>query len=547
MFKIERCVEMFTSSYLTIALFLKNYLMKLITTVFFVLCSSFFLSCKNLTGDAKKAETVVKDSVESGAPLFHFGPKKNWINDPNGLVFHNGVYHLFYQYNPFADIWGHMSWGHATSKDLMHWTEQPVAIPEFTEHDTVVTSIFSGTAFIDSFNTSGLGTKENTSPMIAIYTGNVKVGDRQLAQYQNLAYSNDNGQTFIQYKGNPILDIHSKEFRDPKVFWYAPSKQWVMIVSKPDEYKVLFFGSVNLKDWKKLGEFGGNIGNIATVWECPDIFELPVSNSSGEKKWVITVSAGHPQMGFVSMQYFVGNFNGKTFTADPLPYPLYMDFGKDFYAGITYNNMPASDSRKIMIGWINCWEYARDIPSNGFRGRMSVPRNLTLMKSNAGYELLQQPVAEFDALKKEVFSLSTQQVDSVFDLSFHGTSYELDVTMDASQAKASGIKILKSKKEETILKYDNALKVFSVDRTQSGNVNFSPKFSSVETTSVEPENGTINLRILVDKRIITVFINEGRKVITDQVFPLEHEGGIQLFSEGGKAQFKNVKVYKIEE
>ncbi len=526
---------------------LKNYLMKLISTVFFILFSSFFLSCKNLTDDAKKVETIVTDSVVSNRPLFHYGPQKNWINDPNGLVFYNGVYHLYYQYNPFADIWGHMSWGHATSKDLMHWTEQPVAIPEFTEHDTVVTSIFSGTAFIDSFNTSGLGTKQNPAPMIAIYTGNVTASEKQLAQYQNMAYSNDNGQTFTEYKANPILDIHSKEFRDPKVFWYVPSKQWVMIVSKPDQYKVLFFGSGNLKDWKKLGEFGGNIGNRATVWECPDIFEMPVANGNGEKKWVITVSAGHPQIGFVSMQYFVGNFNGKTFTADPLPYPLYMDYGKDFYAGITYNDIPASDGRKIMIGWINCWQYARDIPSDGFRGRMSVPRNLTLMKSNGGYELLQQPVNEFDALRKETFSLDNKEVDSVFDLSFHGTSYELDATIDASAAKASGIRILKSKNEETVLKYDNTTKIFSVDRTHSGDVNFSPKFSSVDTAVVYPENRVITLRILVDKRIVTVFINDGKKVITDQVFPLEQEGAIQLFSEGGKTIFKNVRVYKIAE
>jgi len=519
--------------------------MKLLVAAFLSLTSLFFLSCKNFTGDSTKSAIVVKDSVESTRPLFHYGPQKNWINDPNGLVFHDGVYHLFYQYNPFANTWGHMSWGHATSKDLIHWTEQPIAIPEFTEHDTVVTSIFSGTAFIDSFNTSGLGTKENPSPMIAIYTGNVTTSGKQLAQYQNLAYSNDNGQTFTQYKGNPILDIHSKEFRDPKVFWYAPSKQWVMIVSKPDEYKVFFFGSANLKDWKKIGEFGGNIGNIATVWECPDIFQLPVTNNGGEKKWVITVSAGHPQVGFVSMQYFVGNFDGKKFTADPLPYPLYMDFGKDFYAGITYNNIPASDGRKIMIGWINCWQYARDIPSDGYRGRMSVPRNLTLIKSNEVYELLQQPIAEFDALRKEVFSLNNQEVDSVFDLSFHGNSYELDVTLDANSAGSEGIKILKSKNEETILKYNNSTKVFSLDRTHSGIVNFSPKFSSVETTSVTPENGAINLRILVDKRIITVFINDGKNVITDQVFPLENEGGIQLFSEGGKAIFKNVRAYKI--
>lgn len=528
--------------------FFKNsntYLMKLLAVSVSLLTFCFFQSCRN-PGESSTTKTVAsKDSVSVIKPLFHFGPQTNWINDPNGLVFNKGTYHLFYQYNPFSDVWGHMSWGHATSNDLMHWKEQPVAIPEFMEHDSVITSIFSGTAFIDSFNTSGLGNSGN-APMIAIYTGNVMVGTKQIAQYQNLAYSNDNGQTFTQYKGNPILDIHSKEFRDPKVFWYAPTKQWVMVVAKPDEYKVHFYGSANLKDWKKLGEFGGNIGNKTRVWECPDIFELPVENSD-EKKWLITVSAGHPQENYLSMQYFVGNFDGKKFTADPLPYPLYMDFGKDFYAGITYNDLPASQGRRVMIGWINCWEYANVIPSTGYRGRMSVPRKLSLMKNSQGsYELMQQPVKEFDALKKEIFSASNEQVDSVINLSFHGTSYEMDVTIEPGAAKAEGIKILKSKSEATVLRYNTANKILSFERANSGDVSFSPKFSSIETVGAALQNGMITLRILVDKKIVTVFINDGQSVITDQVFPLEHDGGIQLFSEGGKSIFKAVKIYSID-
>lgn len=519
--------------------------MKLLTISVIVLFLFFFQSCNNSDESSVKSIVVSKDTLSANKPLFHYGPQKNWINDPNGLVFNNGTYHLFYQYNPFADVWGHMSWGHATSNDLMHWTEQPVAIPEFTKHDSVATSIFSGTAFIDSFNTSGLGASANSSPMIAIYTGNVTVGTKQIAQYQNLAYSNDNGQTFSQYKDNPVLDIHSKEFRDPKVFWYAPTKQWIMIVSKPDEYKVHFYGSTNLKEWKKLSEFGGNVGDKTRVWECPDIFELPVENSH-EKKWVITVSAGHPQKNFLSMQYFVGNFDGKKFIADPLEYPLYMDFGKDFYAGITYNNLPDSQSRVVMIGWINCWEYANNIPSTGYRGRISVPRSLSLMKTSQGsYELIQQPVKEFDALKKEVFSVNNEQVDSVVDLSFHGNSYELDLAIEADAAATTGIKLLKSKDEEIILKYHSVEKIISLDRTQSGEVDFSPKFPSIENAPVNPQNGIIRLRILVDKKIVTVFINDGQSVVTDQVFPQENEGGIQLFSEGGKSVFKSVKIYTI--
>lgn len=517
------------------------------STIFFIglmLCC--ILSCNDQWQVANTKNSTTGDSARSNQPLFHFGPPKNWINDPNGLVFHNGVYHLFYQYNPFSDKWGHMSWGHATSTDLMHWKQEPVAIPEFRKKDTLVTSIFSGTAFIDSFNTSGLGTSSNPSPLIAIYTANV-TASQQVAQYQNMAYSNDNAKSFTQWESNPILDIHSREFRDPKVFWYAPAKKWVMIVAKPDDHKVLFFGSSTLKKWTKLGDFGGNIGNTDKVWECPDIFELPVENSVGENKWVITVSAGHAQNGFEAMQYFVGNFDGRQFTADPLQYPLYLDQGKDFYAGITYNDIPASDGRRILVGWINCWEYANLIPSGGYRGRLSVPRKLTLFKNTAGgYQLMQQPVREFDALRQEVFSLVNTEVDSVFNFSFHGRSYEMDVTFDPGNARMEGVKILKSKDEETVLKYNFGSETFSLDRTKSGDVSFSPKFSSVETAKVSPEKGLIKMKILVDKTIVSVFINDGKTVLTDQVFPKEQEGAIQLFSEGGKTNFKSVKIYTVQ-
>jgi fructan beta-fructosidase len=261
--------------------------------------------------------------------------------------------------------------------------------------------IFSGSAVVDSFNTSGFGEK-GQMPIVAIYTSHIDKKGKGLAQHQSIAYSVDEGKTWQQYVNNPVLDIHLTDFRDPKVFWYAPEKKWIMAVVKSLEYKVQFYTSTNLKKWNLLSEFGG-IGNIDKIWECPDLFPMTVETSN-EQKWVLSLSAGHPHKDFIAVQYFIGNFDGKTFTADKLNYPLYVDYGKDFYAGVTYNNIPASDERRIMIGWANCWNYANDIPTKGFRGAYAVPRALTLKNTTDGLRLYQLPVTELDNTERDLYS-----------------------------------------------------------------------------------------------------------------------------------------------
>ncbi|MBO0940000.1 glycoside hydrolase family 32 protein [Fibrella sp. HMF5335] len=482
--------------------------------------------------------------AEEYRPRYHFTPPKNWINDPNGTIYANGEYHLFYQHNPFGNEWGHMSWGHATSKDLIRWQHLPLAIPEFTSADgKSQTAIFSGSTVVDKNNQSGLCPVGTKDCMVAIYTGNVSAGGKQTAQYQNLAYSADKGRTWTEYAHNPVLDLHTKEFRDPNVFWYAPGRKWLMAVIKPTDHQAAFYESVNLKDWKLLSLFGP-MGDTTRVWECPALFEVPVEGSSA-KKWVLTVSSGHRQKNYLAMQYFVGDFDGKTFTPQRQNEILYVDEGKDFYAGIPFNDRPTNRRKPIMIGWLNDWEYANKIPTTPFKGAMSVPRELSLQNTPQGYRLVQTPIS-LAAFRKKVTTITNMTVDKPTPLGYAGESYELEATITVGSAKKVGIRLLKSGAEESVLTYDTATQTLSFDRTHSGNVTFSDRFPSIESVRVAPQNGRLKLHLLVDKSIIEIFANDGQRVMTDLVFPTKHEGNIELFSDGGAAVFDALTVWEVK-
>ncbi|MEP6927282.1 MAG: glycoside hydrolase family 32 protein [Ginsengibacter sp.] len=508
-----------------------------------ILLASFI--CFFVTTTFSQPADKIKNS-QTYRPTFHFTPKQNWINDPNGLVYYKNNYHLYFQHNPFGNKWGHMSWGHATSKDLMKWKQTTVAIPEYKNADGTVTMIFSGTAVVDSFNTSGFGTKEDHSPLVAVYTANIIKHDTGFAQYQNIAYS-FNGVNFMQYKKNPVLDIKAKDFRDPKIFWYQPGRKWIMIVSKPTDFKVQFYSSTDLKSWTYLSEFG-NTGNQDRVWECPDIFEMPVENGN-EKKWVITLSAGHPQNGYLAMQYFVGEFDGNSFKADNLSYPLYIDYGKDFYAGITYNNLPVKDRRRIMIGWANSWEYANDIPTKGFRGMMAIPRTLSLLKSKDGkYMLLQQPIEELKTYRgKMLFDKKTVSIkNGTNNPGINGDALDIEFVLAKNDLEKSGIKVFKHGEEETLIYFDKKNNTVKIDRTKSGNVNFSKRFPGIDSVRISSGDGDLKFRILIDKSIVEVFINNGEYALTDLVFPTKENGAIEFFTTPGLiTEFKNVKIWKM--
>jgi fructan beta-fructosidase len=478
----------------------------------------------------KNVETATNQLYhERYRPQYHFSPAQNWTNDPNGLVYYKDEYHLFFQYNPLGDKWGHMSWGHAVSKDLLHWEQLPVAIGEYanpSRNDS--TMIFSGTVVVDSKNTSGLCTGSDC--LIAIYTAHVHRNGQGVNQNQSLAYSNDQGRTWQRYANNPVLDIKRKDFRDPKVFWYEPKHRWIMAVVIPDEHKIQFYQSEHLTEWNLSGEFG-NVGDTTKIWECPDVF--PVSNGEQaiqDSPWVLTLSGNHPAGGpYVGMQYFVGKFNGDTFIANDKGV-RYVDYGKDFYAGIVINNRLKEGP--TMIGWAQNWAYAPRTPTSPWRGAMSLPRNLSSDDHSGG--LRQYPFFPSELRGNKISSGSK----------ISGQSLELQIEMMPEDSRECGVKVLKSEGEETIIGYNVESHEMFVDRTHSGNVSFDQGFASIERAKVEPVDGKIHLQILIDHSIIEIFVNHGTTVFTECVYPTKEEALVETYSKEGAASF-NVDAWEM--
>ena len=423
---------------------------------------------------------------------------------------------------------------------------------------------------IDRGNRSGLCPPGTTDCLVAIYTGNVTVGDKQRAQYQNLAYSADKGRTWTQYAQNPVLDIGSKEFRDPSVFWHEPTQKWIMATVKATEHRAAFYASTDLKTWTFLSHFGP-LGDTTKVWECPALVPVPIEGEAGraakdKSRWVLFISSGHPQPGYVGMQYFVGDFDGTQFTlsndnpkpvapAAGVPYAALsgsgsvVDWGKDYYAAIPYNDLPnlsAQLAKPVMIGWANNWAYAGDLPTTPFKGVMSLPRQIALRRTPAGLQLVQQPIAAVTRLREPATVTKTglrltNQTQPLVDST--SNAYELLVTLAPGTAKRAGIRLARSGTEETLVYYADGQ--LQLDRTRSGNVAFNKRFASVETAPLTPRAGLLTLRIFVDKSLVEVFANDGERVITDQIFPTGSAGGISLFAEGGTAAFRRVSLHPI--
>lgn len=482
-------------------------------------------------------------------PAYHFAPAKNWTNDPNGLVFYNGLYHLFFQYNPQGDTWGHMSWGHAVSKDLIAWTEWPVALEDYKNEDGTTTMFFSGTAVEDKNNTSGLATKAGEKPLVAIYTAHRDSSGTGINQNQSMAYSLD-GKTFKRYSHNPLIDLHTRDFRDPKVFWYAQENKWIMVVSKPLDYQIEMYSSPDLKNWKWMSSFDGPHGDKAKIWECPDFFPLKADSKSGKVKWVLTLSGAHPyHKNYEGMQYFVGDFDGTHFTADPLSYPLYIDYGKDYYAGIIWNNLPQKDERKIMLGWVNSWEYANKIPTKGFRGQFSIPRELSLYENTQHeYRLKANPIKELNAYRAaKLLDKKQLTVKNVVALpTVKGDALDINFILTPNQKGKSGIRLLANGSQSTEIYYDPSDNSIKIDRTKSGITDFSDKFPSVDEVKLPENYQHIPVRILVDKCIVEVYINNGEQNMTELVFPKGAQLNTSLISEGGSSSFENLKVWQMK-
>ncbi|HET9510312.1 MAG TPA: glycoside hydrolase family 32 protein [Sphingomonas sp.] len=448
-------------------------------------------------------------------PTYHFAPAANWMNDPNGLVYYDGEYHLFFQYNPHGDRWGHMNWGHAVSRDLVHWQELPIAIPE-----TADVMAFSGSAVVDWNNTTGFG-KGGKPPLVAIYTGH---NPKAKLQSQYVAYSNDRGRTWTVH--GEVLSVGSPEFRDPKVFWHAPTKRWVMVAVMALENRAVLFTSPDLKQWTFASSFGP-AGGRGKNWECPDLFELPVEGGApGEKRWVLGINLGDNAVGGGSGgQYFVGDFDGKRFTTVP-GWPgdaQWMDYGADFYAAVSWNDLPKTDPRRIWIAWANDWRYAEAIPTWPARGLMTVPREVTLKKTPAGYRIAQAPVREVATLRGARQDFATGLSETPTDLPVAGGSADVTFDLDTGTADQVTIALTDEQGYQTLIGVNPDVDEVFIDRTRSG-PHFHDGFANRHIAPVDLKGKRVRLRLLADQSILELFIGDGTRTITDRFF----RGGGQL-------------------
>jgi fructan beta-fructosidase len=466
-------------------------------------------------------------------PQFHFSPREHWTNDPNGLVFFDGEYHLFFQFNPFGDKWGHMSWGHAVSRDLMHWEELPVALKE--ENGVM---IFTGSVVVDQSNSSGFCLAGKPC-LVAVWTGHrPEAAGQPVLQTQNIAYSNDRGRTWTKYRGNPVLNFNMTDFRDPKVFWSAQGKRWVMAVALPNEHEVLFFTSADLKRWKRVSEFGP-AGATSGQWECPELFEVPLDGKN-ETRWVMKVGLNPGALqGGSGEQYFVGSFDGERFQNDnPPATTLWTDYGKDCYCALTFNNLPKTQA-PLMLGWMSNWQYAANLPTSPWRGQMTLPRKLALRTTPEGIRLFQQPADSLAQLREARTPVHESMSGS-------GHQFQFTSIVPMGTAREAGWKILAKDGTFTTIGYDRAKSVLFVDRTHSGDMAFSSHFPARTEAPLKLNGNTLRLNVVVDRNSVEVFADDGQVTITNLVFAPADSDNLEFYATGAKAGVVSGSLWKLK-
>lgn len=516
----------------------------------------------------KLSNTFDTTNTDYYRPSYHFTPLYGWMNDPNGMVYKDGEYHLYFQYNPYGSKWGNMHWGHAVSKDLVHWEHLDPAIAR-----DPVGHIFSGSSVVDKKNTAGFG----KNAIIAIYTNNSVNHD----EVQCLAYSNDNGRTFTKYEGNPVLTPFDglKDFRDPKVFWYEKNKSWYMIVSADKETR--FYRSKNLKQWTYVSAFGKGMGQQPCQYECPDFFQLPVNGNKKNMKWVMTMNINPGCIfGGSATEYFVGDFDGKQFTCPDANEVKWLDYGKDHYATVTFSN---TADRVLAITWMSNWEYANITPFKQNRGANGLPRELKLYEKDGKYYVSEDVAPEVKALRKATHDMADATIDGQKALNGAAAGMEgafeveADITPDANGI--AGIEISNNKNERTLIYFDMKKGKVVMDRTESGltdfgkqsvphdieqawdkqraaegkqparienAINYKNDFALATWGPLSLCDGkTYHVDIFVDKSSVELFVDGGRIAMTNLVFPVAPYENLKLYTEGGKAEFKNVKVHKL--
>ena len=504
------------------------------------------------------ADTFDTANTDYYRPEYHHTPLYGWMNDANGLVYKDGEYHLYFQYNPYGSKWGNMHWGHSVSKDLVHWEHLNPAIARDT-----LGHIFSGSTVIDKNNSAGYG----KDAMIAFYTS----ASDEHGQIQCMAYSNDNGRTYTKYEKNPILTPFDglKDFRDPKVFWYEPAQKWYMIVSADKNMR--FYSSTDLKQWEYLSQFGEGYGVQPNQFECPDFIQLPVDGNKDNMKWVmiVNINPGCP-FGGSATEYFIGDFDGKEFKCDTdKSVTKWLDFGKDHYATVCFSN---TGDRIIAVPWMSNWQYANVTPIRQYRGANALPRELSLYTKNGEIYMAANVVKETETLRKStrnVESLSVEGetvIDSITDGLNSGVELEMDIV--PGKAQTVGFDIMNAKGEKTKIYLDLKAGRAVMNRTESGLIAFGEKaephfkenHDRRKTESINYindfalgtwaplslcEGKSYHLNVFVDKCSVELFVDGGRIAMTNLVFPTEVYNSLRFYTEGGKAEVKNLSIHKL--
>lgn len=487
----------------------------------------FMFACSDEKTNNEKRMKKDFTEEEKYRPNFHFTPQNNWMNDPNGMFYLDGVFHLYFQHHPASNVWGPMHWGHATSEDLINWEEQPIAL--FPDH---LGTIFSGSAVFDAQNTSGLGTKE-TPPVVAIYTNHDAVAAKKgstFFQTQSIAYSLDKGYSWIKYENNPVIENPGiRDFRDPKVFWMESEKKWIMTLAAGQETQ--FFASADLKKWSYLSRFGEGIGNHEGVWECPDLFPLKV-NGSDTIKWVhlVSINPGGPNGGSAT-QYFIGDFDGTHFTIDPTfkndleeKHLFWADFGKDNYAGVTFSNWLTANKNPLFLGWMSNWQYANRVPTFKWRSSMTLPRILELNQTESSYRLRSKLMVKWERFTSKNLSVKERPIEEGTTIAEEN---EIDLSSARVKVKLKNLEpmtytfVLANQLGDSLLfGYNHREKQFFTDRRTSGQVSFSPEFSKKQSLAPRFHNKKeLELEFVLDKTSIELLFDNGETVITEIFFP----------------------------
>jgi len=460
------------------------------------------------------------------------------MNDPNGMLYYKGTYHLFYQYFPNSTVWGPMHWGHATSTDLVHWQHKPIAL-----YPDSLGYIFSGSIVVDENNTSGLQVGQE-KPLVALFTYHNDLWDKQGRndfQTQGMAYSVDKGATWVKYAHNPVLKNPGKrDFRDPKVFWHQPSRQWIMTLAVADH--VEFYQSPNLIDWKYASSFGKEEGNHGGVWECPDLMQIKIEGSN-EYQWVLLVSVGTgAPNGGSGTQYFVGKFDGNQFKNKEVKEQVkWLDYGPDNYAGVTWSNEPKG--RHLFLGWMSNWDYAQKVPTNPWRSAMTIPRVLTLKIINQQLQIVTQPAKELLILRGKKIPLI-----SFAKKTFAGSSAEVLLNFDTKGSLTGEYGITLSNDHNEMLKvgYSKVLNQFFIDRSKAGTAVFTPSFASRHTAPRIATNDMVKLHLFIDHSSVELFADDGTVLMTSLFFPTNNFKYLQPFAINSKTRVLNGEFYQLK-